>query len=246
MMMGVRASILVYGRTKIGKTTDVCYAVRNLDPYVIVTEPGALDPVEANFGFRPAGVELIAPAQPQIEFLRVLMNEARKAVASGARALVWDSMTAFSVRLFSAMMAQHRDGRRVYGLMRPAVADLVTSYLSIPALVHVAIAHEEPPHETEWGMTRGGPKLEDRRLTEAIPGLFRLVLRATSDGRERYYDCNGLDGAWVMGDGYGAAALRQPMDLRPILWRVVNGDRPMPESVTAPKPYRTVGARESA
>jgi hypothetical protein len=240
--MTISPSVLVYGRTKIGKTTDVLYALRNMSPFVIVTEPHALDPVEANFGFRPASVELITPQNPQVELMRVLNGPATAAVAAGAKALVWDSLTAFGTRLFSDLMVRHRDGRRVYSLMRPAVADLVSTFLAIPAPIHIAIAHEEPPHEGEYGLVRGGPKLQDRQLTEAIPGLFRLVLRATTNGQARFYECNGMDAAWIMGDGYGCAAMKQPMDLRPLLWRAVNGDRPLPDSVTAPKPYRTVAA----
>jgi len=240
--MATRASILIYGRTKIGKTTDACYAVRRLKTFVLVTEPLALDPVEANFGFRPPSYELITPTSPQIEMMQALSGPVRQAVASGAQVLIWDSLTAFCVRLFNNLMMVHKDGRRVYSLMRPAVADLVSNFLSIPASVHIAIAHEELPHEGEYGMLRGGPKLEDRRLSEAIPGLFRLVLRATADGSNRFYECNGLDPLWVMGDGYGCAAKRQPMDLRPLLWRAVNGNAPMPDTITTPKPYRTVEA----
>lgn len=242
--MGTRASVLVYGRTKIGKTTDVCYATRRLSPFVIATEPGALDPVEANFGFRPASIELVTPVNPQLEMIQLLAGPARQAVAAGARVLIWDSMTSFCVRLFSHLMAVHKDGRRVYSLMRPMVADLVTSFLSIPALVHVAIAHEELPHDGEYGMARGGPKLEDRRLTEAIPGLFRLVLRATASGTKRTYECDGMNPLWVMGDGYGSAFPSQPMDLRPILWRVLNPAIPVPQEAYALKPYRVPTAVE--
>ncbi len=234
-----RASVLIYGRTKIGKTTDACYATRKLPVFVLETEPDALEPVVANFGFKPPSYTLVTPANPLIDMQQALLGPVTDAVLrQGAQVLIWDSLTAFCVRLFNTMMMQLKDGRRVYSLIRPAVLDLVSTFLSIPAAIHIATAHEVSPKENDYGMQRGGPKLEDRVLTEAVPGLFRLVMRADVDSKKRIYRCNGLDPLWVMGDGYGATLDKQPMDLRPILWRIMYGDAPIPAALLEPKPYR--------
>jgi len=208
-------SVCIYGRTKIGKTSDVLNMFQ--DAYVICTEAEALAPVTHQFGFTPAHTELLESNDPYTDMLNVIEHNVRPAVASGAHtAVVMDSGTAFGSRL--------------------------------PVWV-VVIFHEQEPKASESRFVRGGPRTGgSASLVEDIGGMFRLVMRGAAvqgpGGIQRAYMCDSLSPQWVQGDAYGATSKQQPMDLRPIVWRIVRPDEVMPDSMKTPKPYRVVEVEE--
>jgi hypothetical protein len=241
----MKATILVVGRTKVGKTTDAFFAFGKR-AFGFVTERGALDPVQANFGWTPDHVELLPCPDPYKAAMDLLTGPVTRAAQSGEHsAVILDSITALADRILLRNMHRFNgDGRKVYPQTDMQVKSFLDVLLALPTWV-VGIAHEAHPKSGEDYFVRGGPKLPGRELVESVPGMFRMVLRAVvASNSERRYLCDSLDQQWVMGDGYGAAEKSQPMDLRPILWRIMRGDTPVPAELLRPKPYRVVKASD--
>jgi len=241
-------SVCIYGRTKIGKTSDVLNMFQ--DAYVICTEAEALAPVTHQFGFTPAHTELLDSNDPYTDMLNVIEHNVRPAIASGAHtAVVMDSGTAFGSRLFKHLDRKFRsDGRKVYPKFDHQFRDVMTQLLTLPVWV-VVIFHEQEPKASESRFVRGGPRTGgSASLVEDIGGMFRLVMRGAAvqgpGGIQRAYMCDSLSPQWVQGDAYGATSKQQPMDLRPIVWRIVRPDEVMPDSMKTPKPYRVVEVEE--
>ena len=238
-------TICIYGQTKIGKTSDVLYTFR--DAYVIVTERDALAPVVHQFGYKPASVKMLGSDRPYEDMLAIIDSEVRPAVATGNHpAVVLDTGTALGSMLFRCLDKRYKsDGRKVYPKFDHQFRHILSELLLLPVWV-IVLFHEQVPKSTESAYVRGGPKTGgSTALVEDIGGMFRLVMRAAaklgSKGQmERMYLCNSIDPQWVQGDAYGVTGASQKMDLRPIMWRILNPGLDVPESLTAPKPYRQV------
>ena len=221
-------SVLVYGRPKIGKTVDVHFATGG-KALTILAEPGGLDSVGPLLGKEPEHVLLTDLSQPHAEAQRVLVKVAKGIVEKRWRSVIFDSFTAFAERVLMAHLESAKDGRLAYGRMERDVVDIVQRFLYLPNAWVFGIFHEQPGRMDERGATRGGPMVPGRFFHEQMVGMFSLVLRAYSDGNQRLYSCDPLSNAWATGDRFGVTTRVQPMDLRPLLWKVVKPGEPIPD-----------------
>lgn len=237
-------TVCIYGRTKIGKTSDALYTFR--DAIVLVTERDALAPVTHQFGFTPPHVDLIDPVDPYVEAVQAIQQVITPAVESGNYpAVVLDSATALSASIFRHLDVKFKsDGRKLYPTHDAQLKDILMRLLVLPCWVIVTF-HERGPVADDTSYTRGGPKTSgSKRLVEDIGGMFRLVLRAVVENNKRYYLCDSASSQWVQGDAYGVTALKQEMNLRPLVWRLLRPGEPVPEQLLAPKPFRVVSEQE--
>jgi len=237
-------TVCIYGRTKIGKTSDALYTFR--DAIVLVTERDGLAPITHQFGFTPAHINLIAPKDPYAEAVNAIEQVIAPAIERGEHStVVLDSGTALSEAIFRRLDAVLKsDGRKVYPTHDRQFKDILVRLLSLPCWV-IATFHEQDPVASDTAYTRGGPKtFGSKRLTEDIGGLFRLVLRAVAQDGKRYYLCDSTSSQWVQGDAYGVASAKQAMNLRPLAWRLLRPGEPVPEALLTPKPFRTVTEQE--
>jgi hypothetical protein len=229
------STLLIYGATGVGKTLDVHHAFAAFKPLTIVTERGALDSVVANLGVKqPAMIELNDTADPYSSSRRCI-DMANKAIAqNGHQAVIMDTGSALAERLFVKVARDvSYDGRRLYPRVEAEFVDITLRLLDLPAWV-VMICHESPFKTTERGAVRGGPKLPSGGMIEQVCGMFSIVLRAVKGLRpgstqvERLYLCDQMNQQFIMKDRFGAAQKSQPLDLRPILWRIIAGDQALP------------------
>lgn len=240
MPAAVNGTICVYGRTKVGKTSDVLNLFR--DAFVIVTERGALAPVTHQFGFTPTHVEMLAPSDPYLEMVQIIEQSVVPALVSGKHSAVFlDSGTALSAMIFKHLDRKLKsDGRKVYPTHDQQLKDILLRLLALPVWIIVSF-HEAEPSATDTAFVRGGPKtFGSKRLVEDIGGMFRLVLRGVVENGQRAYHCDSLSPQWVQGDAYGVTAKRQPLDLRPLVWRLLRPGEAVPAHLLAAKTFRVV------
>jgi len=227
-------TILIYGRTGIGKTLDAFHCFERA--WGIVTERGALDSVSANLGREPKHFELIAPDDPYRAMLDTINKQITPRVQTGEiTSLILDSGTAWAEGLLMTAVSKAGDSRQGYTKFATQLRRTMDKLLALPIWI-VTLWHEEESESTSDGFFRGGPACGWRKLRQPIAGKFSAVYRAAVVNGKRVYQCDGTDAMWIQKCRYGAAAKEQPLDLRPILWRIMAGDKPMPEF--APKPIR--------
>lgn len=247
--MTIQGSICIYGKSGVGKTLDAHHAFAamfkrdGLLPLTIVTERGATDSVVSNLGFSPAEIHAFDVDAPHLEAQRAIAQAHKLVVAGQHRAVILDTGTSLCDRIFAQVSREVRDdGRRLYPKVTTLFSDVLLRFLSIPAWVCV-IFHEAPHKVTEGMVQKGGPRVPHAGLTEKVCSLFSLVLRASrvmlpgDMEASRCYECDQLSPTYLMKDRYGAASKVQPLDLRPILWRIAMGDQPVPAFPA--KPIRT-------
>jgi hypothetical protein len=190
-----------------------------------------------NLGFAPDAVNMIELQRPFAHALETIRGPVTRAVQSGKyHAVVMDTGDVLCDRIFGELNQKFKgDGRKVYPTTTSRFIEVMDNLLLLPVWV-IVICHEQAPKETERGFRRGGPKLPGSDLIEAVPGMFSLTLRATFapmpgvQGRQRVYYVNETSPEWVTKDRFSACKKgNQPMDLRPICWRIIHRDEPVPE-----------------
>lgn len=237
-----KKTILVYGKTKIGKTVDVQYTFGE-NGYTLNYEPDGLSSVEANLGFVPPYHELISITNPYGETMEHLNKVVIPQIKSGKiKCVIMDTGSEFADRLLSVELGSvGQDARRAYPLVYQKFTTVMRTVLQSGAWF-VMICHQKIADPENDRM--GGPLLPGR-LVESVPSQFSLILRAamknTTTGRERVYYCDPLDPDFLMGDRYGAAFAEQPMELKAIMWRIANPEGTTPEELLKGKPIRLGG-----
>lgn len=235
-------TILIYGKTKVGKTLDVAWTFGK-NAYFILSEPDGLASVEANLGFMPDHHELVNIVNPYAEVMGLINKTLLPRIKRGEiKAVVFDTGSEFADRLLSVELGNvGQDARRaypkVYQLFTTAIRTILLSGAWVVMVCHQKVADMDNDR-------MGGPLLPGR-LVESIPSQFSLILRAaikdTPQGRQRMYFCDPEDPEWIMGDRYGAAYLEQPMELRAIMWRIAHPDQETPADQLLGKPIRRGG-----
>lgn len=245
---GERGSILIYGPTKIGKTLDACFAFRtkSKQPFVLLSEPLGLDSVESNLGWELDHHELVDLSNPFTEAMQVLDKRViPNAKAKRYSCVILDTGSELASRFLDAhAQFKTENPLKLYPVVTRQVRMVVRKILTA-GLWCVMICHEQEPRDNELsGFRRGGPKLPGN-LVEEMPSQFSMILRAgieVDDEGEKYhrvYRCEPLNPRWVMGDRYGVAKLEQEMDLRKLLFKVLNPGAKLPNF--PPKPIRNPG-----
>jgi hypothetical protein len=237
-----RRTVLIYGKTKCGKTLDVAWTFGE-NGYWLNYEPDGLASVESNLGFVPPYHELVSLTNPYGETLEHLTKVVLPQVKQGKiKCVIMDTGSEFADRLLSVELGVvGQDARRTYPLVYQKFATIMRTALQSGAWF-VMICHQKLADQENDRM--GGPLLPGR-LVESVPSQFSLILRAaikdTPKGRERVYFCDPEDPYFLMGDRYGAAYIEQPMELKPIMWRVANPDGITPDELLKGKPIRLGG-----
>jgi len=234
-------SILIFGKTKIGKTLDVCYAFRKA--FVMLAEPGGLDSVESNLGFMPNHRLLTDLDNPFIEATNMVNNIILPGCKSGAiTCVVIDTGSELADRFATAAISQVGiDARKWSPLVQRWFKSIIRPILS-QGVWTVMICHEQ--RADDFSGRPGGPKLPGA-LTEAVPAMYSLILHAvvkpTVDGYGRFYECDPLNPTWNTGDRFGVTEDSQPMELLPLIFKIQRPDEEVPEKFLRGKPIRRGG-----
>jgi hypothetical protein len=235
-------TILIYGKTKVGKTLDAAYTFGK-NGYFLLSEPDGLASVEACLGFMPEHYELTNLANPYAEVTQHLQKVLLPLIKKGqVKCVIFDTGSEFADRLLSVELDNvGADARRAYPQVYRKFTSVIRTILLSGAWV-VMLCHQKIADPDNDRM--GGPLLPGR-LVESIPSQFSLILRAsvknTPAGRQRVYYCDPLDPEFLMGDRYGVAFEEQPMELRAIMWRIAHPGEDTPAVELAGKPIRLGG-----
>lgn len=239
-------SILIYGEAKVGKTLDACFAFQN--SLVLLAEPGGLNSVYVQF--KCAGIPLPNTKEsgltavtlknlvnPMQEIIEILNNPG---FMNGKRAVIIDTGTELADRIVAAVAASNPSNKFApYQQVYSQISTLVRVLL-VREIWLVMLCHEKPTFYDDSGKKQKGCALfPGSALPAKMPGMFSTIIRATmkEDG-SRVYQCDPKDSDWKTGDRFHACLPEQDLDLRPILWRMIHPDRPVP--TMKPKPIKAI------
>ena len=233
-----KGSVLIYGPTKIGKTLDSCNAfkTRSKQPFVLLSEPDGLSSVASNLGWEPDHHELVDLKNPFTEAIQVIDKRVLPAAkAKRYSAVIIDTGSELASRFLDAHAEYKTENPlKLYPVVTRQFRMIVRKILT-GGLWCCMICHEQEPRDNELsGFRRGGPKLPGN-LVEDVPSMFSLILRAglevneDGEGYYRVYRCDPLSPRWVMGDRYSVTKEEQPMDLRPLVFQVLNPGMKVPK-----------------
>lgn len=233
-------SILIYGQSGIGKSTDVGYALRKAA--WLQTEPGGLIPVVRCVGYTPQNViTLFDAVNPERELRNAVDTVLNKARSGHVSTIVLDTGSEITERMVGSYMKKNADGRMAYGKLMINVIEIVQKVIAA-GVWFVCICHELPPEvdERTGNKLRGGPLFPGKKLPRSMPPKFDLVLRATTDKKvgsqaKRVYRCDPLDGDYIMKDRFGVTREVQPMELAPIVFRILHPGKEVPPALLEKK-----------
>mgnify|MGYP001563990597 CR=1 FL=1 len=202
---------VIYGVPKRGKTASALRCIP--DAYGITATRDALACLY--------GLTRIRPREHVVDTLKAAATAA--AAAPAGLPLLYDDVTVWGNR---SQITYERRGVGGWELWGALQKDLL-------GLREVALERETTAvfvlHERGWeidkksgAMTLGGPLLPSRKLTEAIPGIGGIVVRAVAKGGGKTplwgggYECDPL-GKYLVGDRYGVVPKLGPQALREIV-----------------------------
>lgn len=210
------AFVLVYGVSKIGKTTDTLYSFPNA---FFIAPPGALKPSVNVVGFE-------IPEKNTFDARRVSEATAMlpKAKAAGHDVCVVDDFSLECEQTFYELEKKF-SGWKIFAELQDEV--LAFRDTARRCGMHVVMnCHEQPASLKNGFALRGGPRLPGK-LPESLPAGCDLVLRATAMGAgfggngklgwAGCYRCNPNDVGYVSGDRHGVTPDMAPMNLAEIL-----------------------------
>jgi hypothetical protein len=224
------AFALVYGASKIGKTTDTIYSFP--EAYYLAP-PGALKPSENVVGWDIPDADTFDPKTvPEATAkLRQVAQTKKKFV------VVVDDFSLLTELSFAALEAKGLSGWKLWGALQDEVLDFRDTARRLG--IHVIMnCHEQGAKLVNGFAQRGGPKLPGK-LPESLPAGCDIVLRATPGsnvigagklGWGGTYKCNPNDPAFVTGDRHGVTPDSAPMNLAEIL-RAAGYPIPRPEKL---------------
>jgi hypothetical protein len=211
-----------------GKTLTACHAMKKA--VVVLAEPDGLSTVSTHLGYEPAHIELLNIDSPEEELKQVTKVLKPKLMSKEFTGVILDTGSELSSRLadsYADRWPTNKFGKFDFAMRE--IKRFVRNMQVTPA-VFVMLCHEKKPSMADQIFYKGGPVFSTNNMAQAMCGMFSLVLRATYiQGKGRVFQCMKNTTQWFMGDRYGATADEQPLDLRPILWRIMKGDAPMPE-----------------
>ena len=160
-----------------------------------------------------------------------------KAKAGEISSVVLDTGSEVAARMEGAFDKQFKDGRQVYQALSSTFVELIDTVIKL-GIWFVMICHETPPEMDKTGQKlRGGPLMPGKKLPRRLPPKFDLVLRAAAKAdslggeAKRVYECNPLSGDYIMKDRFGVTLKEQPMELAPIVFRIMNPGQPVPQEL---------------
>jgi hypothetical protein len=225
-------SILIYGRSKLGKTVDTAYAFQRA--FWILTEPGALVSVPACLGYMPKHkIEILDISSPYMEAKGAIEKHVLPGIKSGAiSSVVIDTASELTDRMLGAELERVKDPRQAYQSVTNNFKRLIRMILKEKAWV-IAICHESAPSTDDSGAFHpGGPLFPGKGLIQSVPSLFDTILRADVEMGRRVYRCDPLSPLWRMGDRSNVTTSVQPMELAVLVFKMLHpGQVPPPGTV---------------
>lgn len=223
-------SVLIYGPTKVGKTTAVANALEpstyfyfgfDSDGIAVVADPRTSRWLRTyNGDFAKAVPEygnFTDPKQPFREVERKLDEIAKRIAARQLIGAVIDTATAFAERARAASLGMFAE-RESYGvpssLSKRQMLRIVTSIQHAGGLL-IVIAHEQAPSPDG---KPGGPKLPGQ-LLEDLPGAMGVVLRMEQrasmrpgEPAKRWLICDPDNRAYITANRYGTSQKEEPAE----------------------------------
>lgn len=221
-------SILIYGDTKMGKTLSACHAMKKA--LVVLSEPDGLSTIATHLGYMPNNIELLNIDTPEVELAQVTQYIKPKLMNKEYSGVILDTGSELSSRLadsFADRWPKNKFGK--FDFATREIKRFIRNIQVTPAVL-VMLCHEKKPSVNDQIFYKGGPVFATNNMAQAMCGMFSIVMRACYvQGKGRVFQCLRNTTQWYMGDRYGATADEQPLDLRPILWRILKGDKPQPD-----------------
>lgn len=219
-------------------STDVGYTFRKAA--WLQTEPGGLIPVVRCVGYTPQIVHTLFDSDDPVgEFKAVIDSVIIPGAANGTiKTVVLDTGSELAHRIETALHRKTKDGREVYQRVQSVFIESIDLLIKL-GIWFVCICHEIGPEvdPSTGNRLRGGPLLPGKKLPRRLPPKFDLVLRAdvehglTPGSSERVYRCDPLDSDYIMKDRFGVTLPVQPMELAPIVFRILNPGVEPPEEL---------------
>lgn len=210
---GLPAVVLAYGRSKIGKTTDAVYSFPTA---LFCAMPGALKSAIGVVGLDRSQMAVVNPRT---------IPEAAKFIHEAAgtgrfTAVVVDDFSLLAQATLSALESRGCSGFAAWGALRDAVLEFRD--VARAAGMHVILNAHERGADTINGVYRaGGPKLPSKNLTDEIPVIADMVLRASIDPMRKpwpgVYQCDPTDTTIITGDRHNIAPKKGPMNIAELL-----------------------------
>ena len=242
------ATILIYGNTKVGKTLDACHTFKK--GIVLLAEPDGLASVVSNLGYEPKHIPLTNLDEPEVELVQAVETVRPMMMDGRCSCVILDTGTELGNRLLSSFRRRFpKNGFGAFGFVQDTIQDLIRRLQTTPA-AFVMLCHESSPTIKDGIKYLGGPLLPSKPLTQTVPTMFSVLLRARIHDRfGRVYECTKDPCDWQMGDRYGATANLQPLDLRPIMFRIMFPGQDVPEFPPkniriVPEPFADLMAEE--
>ena len=217
---------IVYGRSGIGKTTDLGY----FDPGALFIGIRAhLRSIAAALGVNMTALKCAeAYTIPQVTrfVLEAASMNAAAIKAGKPRRFRTVSIDDFSILAKNTLIAYQREqpdnGFYAYGAVDRDLEDMKRAARA--GRLHVILnAHERPP---DIKAPTGGPVMPSRNQTASIPVIAGACLRAQADPMIAgsfswggFYACDPLDNSWLTRCRYRAAPPKGPMNLAEIYRR---------------------------
>lgn len=261
--LGTYPTVLLVGRTKVGKSAAVIRAL-GAKCFYLCCERGAITPaLQPRFNptltsatpWRPERgrdyVECLRVTDPCGEVDRVLASLiAKKLLGTRYAAICLDTVSELADRHLAWLKAmgpaEITGGRKwAYGepwtLIYDRLKGIIRRAMAQNCMV-IGLAHERPPSDFDGKFTPGGA-LVPGKLVEGMPSLFDIVARIGIDGGKPVLRCNSYDTDYVTGDRFGVVVDGEPLDLKSVLRRALLAARGRWEEAEALRPK--VGAAEA-
>lgn len=207
---------VVFGRAKAGKTAS---ALRCLPgAHGITATADALAPL--------LGLTRVRASEEVVSNLKAAAAAARKAPAG--LPLIYDDVNVLAERSKVGYVSRGLDGWPMWQALHGDLFGLRDVAMERGTNA-IFVFHERKPEPARTNnrtgevtpATDGGPKLPSQNLTEAVPAIGGIVVRAVRGGPwkaplwDGVYECGAKD--WITGDRYNVLPARSPQALREIV-----------------------------
>jgi len=217
-----RLSMLVYGPTKVGKTT-LAKTTGALDKTVILgAEPGLLPLRDVDISYYE--IDSAETLRGALDFFERLGREGKLA----GRWIILDSISEIAERLLRELKQRPKsDPRQAYGEVQDTCLEAMKRARALPCNT-VFIAKQERIEDGE-GRLVYGPSYPGKALANKSGYEFELVLayrlKKSGDTVERWLQTE-ADGKYEAGDRSGVLAPMEPPDLGAIAAKILASVRP--------------------
>ena len=221
---GEPATIIVYGDSGIGKSTDMIYSFPTA---LFLTLPGAMKPSISTVGISRANLWVIEVRNLD-EAIATLTQVAGMPAEQRPVAVVIDDLTLLAER---QAMDMHNSGAypmagdgvfRFWGDLKTKIQTLALYTRGIGAFPCFN-SHKASPKSDKEGFWKGGPELPSKKLVKSIPHAADMVFKAEAEPARKgqnfwtgVYRCEPEDPSFHMKDRHGYRGV-VPMNLGELL-----------------------------